>query len=135
MQVTGLVPARFLTIVAHLVIVIVIFWSREENILMCLPDSHSQAQYDGKDYQMVVALSVTLGMFLIELMGFMGGLTMFATFHSLLSTVTHAGAAVALSYFLFDAWPCDWYWYVFGFCSAFPAFIEVMAGLHVLCFK
>ena len=28
MRVTGLVPARFLTIVAHLVIVIVIFWSK-----------------------------------------------------------------------------------------------------------
>lgn len=28
MKLTGLVPARFLTIVAHLIIVIVIFWSR-----------------------------------------------------------------------------------------------------------
>lgn len=26
--ITGLVPARFLTIIAHLVIVIMIFWSR-----------------------------------------------------------------------------------------------------------
>ena len=28
MRISGLVPARFLTIVAHLVIVIVIFWSK-----------------------------------------------------------------------------------------------------------
>ena len=28
MKVTGLVPARFLTIISHLVLIIVIFWSR-----------------------------------------------------------------------------------------------------------
>jgi len=28
MKVTGLVPARFLTIISHLILVIVIFWSR-----------------------------------------------------------------------------------------------------------
>ena len=34
MKVTGLVPARFLTIISHLVLIIVIFWSRVSVIMM-----------------------------------------------------------------------------------------------------
>ncbi|XP_071109598.1 transmembrane protein 107-like [Haliotis cracherodii] len=135
MRVSGLVPARFLTLVAHLIIVIVIFWSRDENIKMCLPESYTQAQYDLKDTQLIIGLSVTLGLFFVELVGFIGGITMFMPFQSLLSTCAHCGAAVALSYFLFDAWPCDWYWYIFGFCSAFPGLTEIMTIIGVLAFK
>ncbi|XP_025083756.1 transmembrane protein 107-like isoform X2 [Pomacea canaliculata] len=135
MKLTGLVPARFLTIVAHLIIVIVIFWSRDENVRMCLPETYTQDDYNQKDVQMIIGLSVTLGLFVLELIGFMGGLTMFFPFQSLLSTFAHTGAAVALSYFLFDAWPCDWYWYIFGFCSAFPAVTEIITILGILCFR
>lgn len=84
---------------------------------------------------MIIGLSVTFGLFLIELFGFMGGITMFMPFQSLLSTVAHAGASVALSYFLFDSWPCDWYWWVFGFCSAFPAFTEIITMIGVGFFR
>ncbi|KAK6176195.1 hypothetical protein SNE40_014524 [Patella caerulea] len=135
MKISGLVPARFLTIIAHLVIVIVIFWSKGENILMCLPEDYSSDEYSLKDMQLTIGLSVTLGLFFLELLGFIGGITMFMPFQSLLSTCAHSSAAVVLSYFLFDAWPCDWYWYVFGFCSAFPAVTELITIIGVLGFK
>ncbi|XP_005101172.1 transmembrane protein 107 [Aplysia californica] len=135
MEATGLVPARFLTLIAHLVLTIVILWTREENIKMCLPDDYTQAEYDDKDTQMLVAYSVTLALFLVELVGFMGGITMFMPFQGLLSTVAHSAAAIALSYFLFDQWPCQWYWYIFGFCSAFPAVTEIVYMIGILCFR
>ncbi|KAL8597082.1 hypothetical protein ACOMHN_057571 [Nucella lapillus] len=135
MKATGLVPARFLTIIAHLVIVIVIFWSRDENVRTCLPENYSTTEYDDKDLQLFIGLVVTLGLFLLELIGFMGGLTMFFPFQSLLSTTAHSGATVALAYFLFDTWPCHWYWYIFGFCSAFPAFTEIISIVGILFFK
>ncbi|CAL1527270.1 unnamed protein product [Lymnaea stagnalis] len=135
MQATGLIPARFLTIIAHLVLVIVIFWTREENIKMCLPEDYKQSDYDSKDVEMIVALSITLGLFVIELVGFMGGITMFMSFQGLLSTAAHSGAAIALAYFLFDQWPCQWYWYIFGFCSAFPACMEIIYIIGILCFR
>lgn len=135
MQINGLVPARFLTIIAHLIIVIVIFWSRDENVKMCLPERYSDNQFNVKDKELIIALSVTLGLFVLELIGFMGGITMFFPFQSLLSTTAHTAAAIALSYFLFDSWPCDWYWWIFGFCSAFPAVTEIITIIGVLFFK
>ncbi|GAB1296276.1 Transmembrane protein 107 [Apodemus speciosus] len=45
-RISGLVPSRFLTLLAHLVVVITLFWSRESNI-----------------QQLVAALCLTLGLF------------------------------------------------------------------------
>ncbi|KAK0061365.1 transmembrane protein 107 [Biomphalaria pfeifferi] len=135
MQGTGLVPARFLTLIAHLVLVIVVFWTRDENVKMCLPEDYTSSDFNDKDIEMIVALSITLGLFAVEFIGFMGGITMFMPFQALLSTAAHSGAAIALAYFLFDQWPCHWYWYIFGFCSAFPACMEIIYIIGILCFR
>ncbi|XP_058038866.1 transmembrane protein 107 isoform X4 [Ahaetulla prasina] len=49
--VNGLVPSRFLVLTAHLVIVITIFWSRENNVraslpLQCTPEEYNQRDTD-----------------------------------------------------------------------------------------
>ncbi|CAJ0967835.1 unnamed protein product [Ranitomeya imitator] len=152
--VSSLVPARFLTLTAHLVIVITIFWSRENNVLACLRPEHTQDQYKAADTELV-ALSVTLGMFVIELAGFFSGVSMFnntqgvlckcrgrhivqrhylssslshtvaAFLDSLASAmVAHCSASVSLSLFVTQKWECATYWYIFGFCSALPAVTE-----------
>ncbi|BFZ01442.1 hypothetical protein BsWGS_04481 [Bradybaena similaris] len=135
MQATGLIPARFLTIIAHLVLVIVILWTRDENIKMSLPEEYTPSQFESKNTEFIVALSITLGLFAVELIGFVGGVTMFMSFQGLLSTMAHSAAAITLSYFLFDQWPCEWYWYIFGFCSAFPAVTEAIYIIGILCFR
>ncbi|XP_038146154.1 transmembrane protein 107 like isoform X3 [Cyprinodon tularosa] len=115
--VSSLVPARFLTIIAHLVIVITIFWSRENNVKACLPLDFTQEEYETEDKKLLVALGVTLGLFAIELAGFFSGVSMFNSSQSLLSTGVHASASVALLFFLFEHWECDIYWWILAFCS------------------
>ncbi|XP_064802552.1 transmembrane protein 107-like isoform X1 [Oncorhynchus masou masou] len=114
--VSSLVPARFLTLTAHLVIVITIFWSRENNVEACLPLDFTQDQYDKEDTKLVVALSVTMGLFAIELAGFFSGVSMFNCTQGLLSTAAHASASVALLFFLFEQWACEIYWWILAFC-------------------
>ncbi|XP_030043302.1 transmembrane protein 107 isoform X3 [Microcaecilia unicolor] len=133
--VNSLVPSRFLTLVAHLVIVITIFWSRENNVLACLPPTYTKEEYSSRDTEMIVALSVTLGLFAIELAGFLSGVSMFNNTQSLLSTGAHASAAVALLFFLFEQWACSLYWWIFAFCSALPACIEVILFIAVFGLK
>ena len=41
-QAAGLVPARFLTMVSHLVLCFTIFLSREDNVLACLPFEYTE---------------------------------------------------------------------------------------------
>uniref|UniRef100_W5N719 Transmembrane protein 107 n=1 Tax=Lepisosteus oculatus TaxID=7918 RepID=W5N719_LEPOC len=113
--VSSLVPARFLTLTAHLVIVITIFWSRVR------ARTSSRTNFCGRLLlfpcrRLVVALSVTLGMFAIELAGFFSGVSMFNSSQGLLSTAAHASAGVALVFFLFEQWDCGLYWWIFAFC-------------------
>ncbi|CAH1776241.1 unnamed protein product [Owenia fusiformis] len=134
MGVSGLVPARFLTLTAHLILVIVILWSREENVKSCLPLTYTQDEYTFKDNQLIIGLSVALGLFVLELVGFFGGFSTFMPSQAMISTAAHASGAVAMSFFIFDLWECDTYWWIFGFCSAFPALTEIIVLLGVLVF-
>nr|XP_048304298.1 transmembrane protein 107 isoform X2 [Myodes glareolus] len=83
-RISGLVPSRFLTLLAHLVVVITLFWSRESNIQACLPLKFTPEEYEKQDVQLVVALCLTLGFFAVELAGFLSGVSMFNSTQSLL---------------------------------------------------
>ncbi|XP_076010868.1 transmembrane protein 107-like isoform X1 [Genypterus blacodes] len=133
--VSSLVPARFLTITAHLVIVITIFWSRENNVKACLPLDFTQEQYNEEDKKLVVALAVTLGLFAIEFAGFFSGASMFNSSQGLLSTGVHACASVALLFFLFEQWQCDIYWWIFALCSVLPTVMEILLFIAVFGLK
>ncbi|XP_034083825.1 transmembrane protein 107 isoform X1 [Gymnodraco acuticeps] len=133
--VSSLVPARFLTLTAHLVIVITIFWSREHNVKACLPLDFTQEQYDDEDMKLVVGLAVTLGLFAVELAGFFSGVSMFNCSQGLLSTGAHASASVALLFFLFEQWECDIYWWILAICSVLPAFVEIFLFIAVFGLK
>ncbi|ELU12637.1 hypothetical protein CAPTEDRAFT_148161 [Capitella teleta] len=135
MAVSGLVPARFLCMIAHLVLTIVILLSRDSNVKACLPLNYSPNEYDSKDTELIVGLSVALGLLVFELVGFMGGISMFMSSQAMISTTLHASAAVSLAYFIFDAWPCGHYWYIFGFCSAFPAVTEIFVMIGSFAFN
>ncbi|XP_051896087.1 transmembrane protein 107 like isoform X3 [Pristis pectinata] len=81
--------------------------------------------------RLIVALSLTLGMFLIELLGFFSGVSMFNSTQNLISIGAHSSASVALLFFLFEQWPCSTYWWIFTFCSALPACIEIVLVVAV----
>ncbi|KAF6299963.1 transmembrane protein 107 [Rhinolophus ferrumequinum] len=115
-RISGLVPSRFLTLLAHLVVVITLFWSRDSNIQACLPLTFTPEEYEKQDIQLVAALSVTLGLFAVELAGFFSGVSMFNSTQSLISIGAHCSASVALSFFIFERWECTTYWYIFVFC-------------------
>ncbi|CAG6015382.1 transmembrane protein 107 like isoform 2-T2 [Menidia menidia] len=133
--VSSLVPARFLTITAHLVIVITIFWSRENNVKASLPLDFTQEEYETEDRKLVVALAVTLGLFAIELAGFFSGVSMFNCSQGILSLTVHCSASVSLSFFVFEKWECWTYWVIFSTCSVLPAFVEVLLFIAVFGLK
>ncbi|XP_044273245.1 transmembrane protein 107 isoform X1 [Varanus komodoensis] len=133
--VNGLVPSRFLTLTAHLVIVITIFWSRENNVRASLPLQCTQEEFQKKDTELVVALSVTLGLFAVELVGFFSGVSMFNNAQSLLSLAAHCSASICLSFFVFERWEIVTYWYIMGFCSALPAAVEALLFISVFGLK
>ncbi|XP_026878917.1 transmembrane protein 107 isoform X1 [Electrophorus electricus] len=132
---SSLVPARFLALAAHLVIVVTIFWSRENNVRASLPLDFTEEQHRTEDTRLVIGLSVTVCLFLVELVGFFSGVSMFNSNQSLLSVASHCSASVSLSFFVFQQWECWTYWLVFGPCSVIPTLCELVQMIAVLGLK
>ncbi|XP_063045114.1 transmembrane protein 107 isoform X2 [Engraulis encrasicolus] len=133
--ISSLVPARFLTLTAHLVIVITIFWSRENNVKASLPLEFTEEEYNEQDLRLVIALSVTIGLFFVELAGFFSGVSMFNSSQGLLSLASHCSASICLSFFVFQKWQCWTYWLIFAFCSVLPALVEFVLFIAVFGLK
>ncbi|KAI2649665.1 Transmembrane protein 107 [Labeo rohita] len=74
--INSLVPARFLTLIAHLVIVIIIFWSRKNSVSACLPLNYTDEEYRLEDTRYLV--------------GFLCGVSMFNNNQALLCILTRS---------------------------------------------
>lgn len=127
MRLNGLIPARFMLLIAHLVLAIILFSSIEENIVACLPEGSTIT--DAKRTEFIVGLALTIGLISIELLGFISGVSMFMPTQDMISIFAHCSGTVALAFFIFEAWPCTTFWWIFGFCSVFPAFTEILSIL------
>ncbi|XP_063232915.1 transmembrane protein 107-like isoform X2 [Bacillus rossius redtenbacheri] len=132
---SGLIPARFLSLISHLVITILLLWSRDENVKSSLPLEYSVIEYAARDYQMTVGLCVALALIGLELVTFLFGVTMFMPTTSTISVLCHSSGSVLLSHFLFDAWNCRLYWWVFALCSVLPAAVDLASGAALLLFR
>uniref|UniRef100_A0A915HNM5 Transcription initiation factor TFIID subunit 12 n=1 Tax=Romanomermis culicivorax TaxID=13658 RepID=A0A915HNM5_ROMCU len=114
----NMVATRFLTLTAHFVVTIAIFWNRKENVLSNLPLKYSARDYDDKDLQFYEAFNVFLSFIFAKI--FMG----------FLATTLHTSACVTLAFYVWDVWPCDWYWIIFAFFALLPA-LNVLSTLKM----
>ena len=121
--------------ISHLILCVTILLSRDANVKACLPFDYNEEDYSRKDIELAAGLSVAIGLLCIEYVGFLSGLTMFSSSVALLSIITHSTASVAMGYFALDVWDCNLYWWIFSFCSALPALVEIFVMIGVLGLK
>eukprot|EP00048_Salpingoeca_helianthica_P018166 m.241092 g.241092 ORF g.241092 m.241092 type:complete len:141 (-) comp23970_c0_seq1:24-446(-) len=122
----SLLPARFMLLVAHFIMAVSIFWSRERNLDNCLAARASSSDRTTKENEMIAALSLMMVAFAVELVGFLSGASMFSGAASILSIALHASGAISLAFFVLESMPCSSLWYIFGFCSAPLMLVEAL---------
>jgi len=132
----ALIPARFLTLTAHAVLLITLLWSRQTSVDVCVSSSlsSSTSATSGTD-TVVVALSLGLASAAIEFLGFFSGVTTFFPTVSLLSFVAHSSASIGLSLVVYEDLPCSSLWIILAFCSLLPAFVEIIVVVGVVGLK
>ena len=84
---SGLVPTRFLTLLAHLILSLTLLMSREENVKACLPFEYAEEDYARKDVELATGLGVAVGLLVIELLGELG--IIYVHDHSLAPALPH----------------------------------------------
>ncbi|XP_066925364.1 transmembrane protein 107-like [Clytia hemisphaerica] len=121
------VPVRFLALISHFVILVTVLWSVNATVNSCLPTGYSQTDFETFKERLTIGFSLAIALIAIEMIGFLLGISMFVTSIALISTLAHVVASILLAMFVLDSWECQSYWYIFGFCSATPAFFELVA--------
>ena len=124
-----------MVITVHLILCLTLLLSPDENVKACLPVDAPSEDFSRKNIELTAGLAVAIGLLCIEYVGFLSGLTMFSSSVALLSIIAHATAAVAMGYFALDVWDCNLYWWIFSFCSALPALVEIFVMIGVLGLK
>ncbi|KAI5710523.1 hypothetical protein M8J76_004974 [Diaphorina citri] len=131
----SLIPARFLSLIGHMTILIIIFWSLEESSRKCL--RHDQEEDDLIDQmrRMKWGVSLALAFIVIEFLGFLSGCSMFHPSYAILNIGCHGFAAIVLSLSLLQTYSCSLYWWIFVVCSALPVFIECIIIFNCLVLR
>jgi len=123
----SVIGARFLILLVHLILVITLFWSLDENAISCLPESFTQDELGKTKTFLTTLYSITIALFFVEFSSFISGCSMFSINQSLISIFAHFGASIALSFFIVNQWSCSTYWFIFWFTKSN---IKIMTSLQ-----
>lgn len=138
MMPNSLIPLRFMVLMGHFVIIVVMLWSREEIVNVCVdwdePETLVQ-QTQSKDIELTTAFSLSVACVSIELLCFLTGISMFYPLHSFLCFLCHAFACIGLGMFVIDGWECGLVWWLFALFTLIPALAEVVLISSILFFK
>ncbi|KAM9514227.1 transmembrane protein 107 [Guaruba guarouba] len=120
----AMVPARFLTLTAHLVLLLLLSTRPA-------PTSASAEEFPPEVTWPLGALGGALALLGVEFCGFFSGASMFHHGQGLLSIGAHAAAALTLTLADLEGWDSASCWIIFALCSIPPAVIEVLLLISV----
>merc|ERR1711988_443888 len=127
-----LLPARFLTMVAHFLATVQVQWAKRDNIQRALPMDYTQAQYDDLDEGVTGMFSLAMICFVVQALCFFFGFSMFSTGLNFLNITCHFCGGVLTSLFILSAWHYLWFTYICLFFSVIPAAAELI-NLGTVC--
>jgi len=128
----SVIPFRFICLLGHVIAVCIAFYSRNDNIRADLPISFSHSDYDSRNNSILAALGISLVLFLIELLGLLGGFSWWVSAQHMFSITCHSIGCLMVSFFIFDKWRYIYFWWMFGFLTSPPAIVELALILRRL---
>ncbi|GMI02662.1 hypothetical protein TrLO_g11497 [Triparma laevis f. longispina] len=148
-----LIPARFLVTIGHLVAIIMIQSTMKSNVYASLGIVETDAYLsqhgnfphgaafplDASERSAVDsinnALIVSYTCFAFDLLGMIGGFTLFFSQVNLLQIVIHFIGGVYTSWFIAYGWKWQSLWYIVGFTNVTTAVVEIVMLLAIFAFK
>ncbi|XP_053211565.1 transmembrane protein 107-like [Panonychus citri] len=135
MKILDLISLRFLSLIGHLILLIDHLWDHDGSIRNCLRWDNSIASYHEKDFEFIIALSLSIFLTLIETINFMIGISMFCPMQCLFSLTAHGSGAFILFYYMMNVWDCDLSWWILGLTTFLPALSEIIIVIRVTIYK
>lgn len=130
-----LIPARFMLTMGHLVSLLMIVYTKKENILAGLPRDPGKARYDDAKAEFEAAYVVCLVCFVFDMVGILTGTSLFFPKANLLQIICHFAGGVLVSSMIAQSWQYQYIWLVVAFCNVPTALCEIAILVAIFVLK
>lgn len=118
-------PAKFVACICHVLMVISVFWTYEQNLKSGLPEGYSSDDELLARVSVYICLIITLVMQVFEIFLLFLGYSLFFDAGNLVQIVFHLLGAVLTSWYILEDWEYKGIWGIWFFTVLFPFFIDV----------
>lgn len=131
----SLIPARFLATMGHLVATLMVSYSREEYLYAALGSDPTTTELDAAKRSLVSALTMSYICFALDILGMLGGFTIFFSKINLFQIILHIIGGIYTSWLITYSWSYETMWYITGFTNIPTALAEVGMLVAIFVFK
>lgn len=132
----SLFPGKFLCLLGHIAMIIVIYFVKEDNIFAGIPYSAEKDDSDYKDAKdsLLAALSLSILLMLCELIVLLFGVTMQYAVVSIVSITFHSLGLVFLIWYFLLSWRYQVIWAIWALTNFVPLSTELYALIYFKTF-
>ncbi|KAL0487035.1 4 TM domain-containing transmembrane protein, partial [Acrasis kona] len=138
-----LLPTRFLITVGYLISIIVVLCSRNDNISSTIPFNNKFNEvsynntyilvYSQADTEVIVASSLTIGGLSVQLLGLVGGCTMFEPTNIVIEIFFNTIGGILSSSYLIWAWHFRSIWIIWALFNVIPTLLSLLYFYKIFC--
>lgn len=128
-----MIPTRFLCTMGHFIALIMVFYTKKNNLRASLVDNNSSSDYLNANSELLAALWLCIICFAIEWIGILMGVSIFITFVNAFDILAHFMGGVLVCWFIIETWHYQTMWYFFVFFNLLPASLEIISFIRVFC--
>ena len=121
----SIAPVKFLTCISHVLMIISIFWTYEQNLKTGLPENYSNNDELLARISVYVCLIITLAMQSFEILMLFVGYSLFFDAGNLIQSVFHVLGTVLTCWFILNDWEYSGIWGIWFFTVLTPFIIDL----------
>ena len=122
----SIVPVKFLSCISHILIVITLFWTYEQNIKSGLSVGYTNSDHLEAEASILICVILSLFMQTFELMILFMGYSLFYDSINLIQVIFHLTGAIITSWFVLDDWAFSGLWGIWFFTVLFPFSLDFL---------
>ena len=120
-----IVPAKFLSCISHVLMMITLFWSYNQNVNSGLSAGYSSSDRLLAQISILICIIISLGMQAFEILVLFLGFSVFFDNISMIQVIFHLLGTILTSWFILDSWVYSGLWGIWFFTILFPFLLDI----------
>lgn len=121
----SIVPAKFISCISHVLMMITLFWTYEDNVQKGLAVGYSSSDHLNAQISIFVCVIISLCMQVFEILVLFLGYSLFFDTINMIQVIFHALGTVLTSWFVLDNWEYTGIWGIWFFTILFPFTLDI----------